>query len=275
MASCTSENPIAVWDFTLPTDCETVPGLKKILRTWCKKWVFQVEEGKEEGHYQHYQARISLKEKTRTPHKLGMVPVQAHFSITSTPGTKTFSYVMKEDTRIDGPWKDTDEEPLYIPRQIREITTLYPWQQKVVDSARIWDTRTINILFDETGNHGKSILKTYVGVHQIGRAIPFVNDYRDIMRIVMDTPKKPLYIIDVPRALRKDQLFQFFSGVETLKDGYAYDDRYHFKEEYFDCPNIWIFMNKLPEEEYLSRDRWKVWQIDPTTGDFLGAPTSL
>jgi len=77
----------------------------------------------------------------------------------------------------------------------------------------------------------------------------------------MDTEKKPLYIIDIPRALRKDQLFQFFSGIETLKDGYAYDDRYHFKEEYFDCPNIWIFMNTIPDLEYMSKDRWRFYEI--------------
>jgi len=51
------------------------------------------------------------------------------------------------------------------------------------------------------------------------------------------------------------------SGIETLKDGYAYDDRYHFKEEYFDCPQIWVFMNMVPDISMLSKDRWKLWVI--------------
>lgn len=83
-----------------------------------------------------------------------------------------------------------------------------------------------------------------------------------MMRMVMDTKKMRIYIIDLPRAMKKEHLFQFFSGIETLKDGYAYDDRYKFKEEYFDSPNIWVFMNIIPEESYLSTDRWKIWRID-------------
>jgi hypothetical protein len=57
-------------------------------------------------------------------------------------------------------------------------------------------------------------------------------------------------------------MFQFYSAVETIKDGYAYDDRYSFKEKVFDCPNIWIFCNVLPDLNLLSMDRWKIWDID-------------
>ena len=79
--------------------------------------------------------------------------------------------------------------------------------------------------------------------------------------MVMDTPKVPLYIIDIPRAVNKDRLFQLFGAIETLKDGYAYDDRYHFREAYFDCPNIWIFINHKPNLDLLSRDRWELWHL--------------
>lgn len=253
------------WDFVIGTDRMTKEDVIKALKAVAKKWVFQQEVGEQTG-WEHWQGRCSLKIKTRKPYTQPHIKAnfvkEMKWLVTSTENKDNYDYVSKERTAIAGPWCDEDKEQPSIPRQIREIKSLRPWQQMIIDTAKIWDTRTINIIYDTTGNHGKSILKTWIGVHKIGRSIPFSNDYKDIMRMVMDTDKMPLYIIDIPRALRKDQLYQFFSGIETLKDGYAYDDRYKFKEEYFDCPNIWIFMNKLPELECLSSDRWKIWSFN-------------
>lgn len=249
------------WDFTIGTKHIDLDKLKSACDTNCKKWTFQEEKGEETG-FNHYQGRISLKVKTRLS---GVVKLfdnkNFHWSITSNTNKDNCFYVTKEDTRINGPWKDDDDKPMYIPRQIREIPELFSWQNTIVEDRLIWNTRNINIVIDEKGNTGKSILRTYVGVNQIGRSLPYSKDYRDFMRMVMNTKKVPLYIFDIPRSINKENLFQFFSGVETLKDGYAFDDRYHFREEYFDCPNIWIFLNVVPERSYLSDDRWKIWKI--------------
>lgn len=250
-------NPVRTWDFTAH-DVAPVEDVKALLKLHCKEWAFQLEEGNETKK-QHYQGRFRLKEKLRIDGVKKLLKVNWHLSITSEKCTSDFDYVIKSDTRIAGPWTSQDK---YIPRQIREITCLRPWQQQIIDSASVWDTRTINVVVDPQGNRGKSILKTYAGVKGIGRALPYINDYRDIMRIVMDTPKVPLYIIDIPRAIPKEKMFQFFSGIETLKDGYAYDDRYHFREEYFDCPNIWIFVNVEPDNSVLSKDRWVFWEFN-------------
>lgn len=251
-------NAVCVYDFT--SFLEKKDDIITLLKQYCKHWVFQQEECPTTLK-KHFQGRLSLKVKERISGAIKKFP-GLHLTITSSENKDNDFYVTKEDTRIDGPWKDTDDAlKKYIPRQIRDIVELYPWQNRVIEDAKIWNTRHINVIIDKTGNNGKSTLKTYIGCHGIGRSIPFTNDYKDIMRIVMDTKKMPLYIIDIPRALRKDQLFQFFSGIETLKDGYAYDDRYSFREEYFDCPNIWIFMNKMPELDYMSKDRWRFYEI--------------
>jgi len=263
-------NPVYRFDFTSYETHLSHKEIIAIIRDHTTKWAFQLEKG-ETGKL-HYQGRFSLKNKVRSPTQVAkLLGVTWHFSITSNDCKDNDDYVTKTDTREAGPWRHDDPPPPYIPRQIREIEKLRPWQQHIVDDAHIWDTRHINIIIDETGNHGKSILKTWVGVHGIGRSLPFMNDYRDLMRVVMDTPKKPLYIIDIPRSLKKDHLFQFFAGIETLKDGYAYDDRYKFREEYFDCPNIWVFMNTVPETSMLSKDRWKIWEfsLEEDPGIFL------
>jgi len=170
-------------------------------------------------------------------------------------------YQMKEQTRLKGPWSDKDEV-IYIPRQIREVNQLRPFQQQIIDSAENWDTRNINLVYCPEGNKGKSILVGYCRAYKIGRALPPVNDFKDMMRMVCDMPTARMYLVDMPRSLNKDRLYQFYSGIETIKDGYAYDDRYKFKEKFFDCPNIWIFSNILPDMDMLSKDRWKLWSID-------------
>ena len=239
---------------------------KNLLKKWAKKWVFQKEKG--DSGYIHYQGRISLIKK-REPEVLKNVLRRAgdldYFQFiaptTTTEHQKEAFYATKEDTRIEGPFSDLDEER-YIPRQIREIKDLRPFQQTIIDKANEWDTRSINIIYCEHGNMGKSILVGYLRAYGIARALPPVNDYKDLLRMVCDLPTSRCYLFDMPRSLNKDRLYQFFSAVETIKDGYAYDDRYQFKEKVFDCPNIWIFTNTMPDFNMLSLDRWKLWTID-------------
>lgn len=257
-----SEKPVAVYDFTASCDKVGLEELICVLDDCSKKWIFQKEKGMETG-FEHYQGKLSLKKKDRRSSVIKKWPALCRISPTVTENMGNEFYVTKEETRIDGPWSDRERiNKSYVPRQIREINELWDWQQQIVDDANVWNTRNINIVVDRHGGNGKSILKTYVGVHKIGRNLPFVNDYKDIMRMVMDTPKVRLYIVDMPRAISKEKLYQFFSGMETLKDGYAYDDRYEFREEYFDCPNIWIFTNSVPDLNLLSKDRWILWELN-------------
>ena len=205
-------NPVWTFDFTAPADCITKDEIITLLHQYTKKWVFQLEHGET---YKHYQGRVSLEKRARSGAEVAkrFGVTKWHFSVTSTEHTKDFDYVTKEKTRLDGPWSYNDPPAPYIPRQIRD-KTLYPWQQQIIDDKDKFDDRTINILYDPHGNNGKSFLGTYIGAHEIGRSLPFMNDFRDIMRMVMDTPKKPLYIIDIPRAIKKDYLF---NSLELLK----------------------------------------------------------
>jgi len=257
-------NPCCGYDFRFNADCLDFQNIIDMLKKIAKKFTFQKEEG--DSGYVHYQGRLSLIKKRRKMEALKLFEVPPnYFEPTSNPDyTKGDAfYQMKEDTRVDGPWTDEDE-PLYIPRQIREMGELRPFQQSIVDKANEWDTRTINLVYCNKGNLGKSSLVGYCRAHRIGRALPPVNDYKDLLRIVCDLPTSRMYMFDMPRSLNKDRLYQFYSAVETIKDGYAYDDRYSFKEKSFDCPNIWIFSNILPDLSMLSQDRWKLWDIDDT-----------
>lgn len=244
------------WDFTAPADEMTVQEVKDLLKKYCKKWCFQREVG--ESGYNHYQGRISLKVKARLTQLKDYFVDSWHWSPTSNENVNNTFYVMKEDTREEGPWSDEDT---YVPRQIRQIETLRPWQQKIVDLCDVWDTRTVYVIHDQGGNIGKSTLVGWVRTKKIARVIPYCNDFEKIMRAVCNLPTSKAYMFDMPRALEKKKLFQFYAGIEEIKNGYAYDERYHFKEKYFDCPQVFIFTNVLPEQSLLSRDRWKICKV--------------
>lgn len=255
-------NPIVGYDFTIPKGDYYSHDVEKLIYPGrVKRYAFQLE--KSEHGYEHYQGRIRLIKKIRPTQafKLFRDIKGIHLSPTTTEVFTTDDefYVMKEDTRIEGPWTDRNKAA-YIPRQVRDIT-LKPWQKSVAELSFVWDTRSINIIYDTVGNIGKSVLTTYMGVYGLARQIPYCNDYKDIMRMVMDMPTSNAYIIDLPRAISKERLFQLFGGIETIKSGYAYDDRYSFKDKYFDCPNIFVFTNSLPDTSLLSCDRWKIWHI--------------
>lgn len=251
----TSKSQICGWDFTCKAEEYDLDKLKSDLSKLCKKWCFQLEEGA--TGYKHYQGRVSLKAKTRSMFGV-LEPI--YWSPTSCSNRDNEFYVTKEETRLDGPWSDRDKV-IYIPRQVREIEKLKPWQQKIVDRIDEWDTRTINVVFCRDGNIGKSTLCSYLRAYELARVLPPLNDMKDIMRMVCDLPTSRCYVFDMPRCMKKEKLFGFYSGVEMLKDGYAYDDRHNFKEKVFDCPNIWIFSNMIPDRTLLSADRWKVHMI--------------
>ena len=250
--------------------------------TWldntAKKWVFQAEMG-HETNCLHYQGRLSLIEKKRGLNINN--PLKLRFRLTSTnaiTGTraKQFSYVMKEDTRVDGPWTDKDNSDLvkYIPRQYRNIE-LRPWQKLLLEKAEAFNDRHINLIYDATGNKGKSVVAHFSRLHLKGLVIPCVNDQERLVatccNICMSKKLRspnPLFI-DMPRAMGKDRLYGLYSAVEQIKSGYLFDLRNKYKDWDIDSPNIWVFSNKLPEGGILSADRWKIWYITDDMEELL------
>jgi hypothetical protein len=239
------------------------------MKTWllanCKKWVFQLEMG--DSGYEHYGGRFSLRKKRRKVELIHLLNKTEEMKCMWVAPEVTTNdddfYDTKEDTRVKGPWSDADPVKHRIPRQCVEIMgRLRPWQQAVKDNAGVWDTRTINMIYDPEGNIGKSTFCTYLGASGVARMLPSVNDYKDLLGIVCDLPTCNMYLIDMPRAIKKDKLGGLYSGIESIKNGHAFDIRYQYKEKFFDCPNIWVFSNVLPDFDMLSMDRWKVWNVN-------------
>lgn len=260
------------FDFTLDASACELSTFQAFLHEWCKKWVFQLEKGNQNG-YDHYQCRVQLYVKQRhneivakTKH---MWPGKSRRWSYTTKGVhdgQNFNYVMKADTRIDGPWSNQDYEvPPVLTRQLRTFAEceLYPWQQQVKQMCIEEDDRTIKLIWDPRGAAGKSIMAEYLEYNRVAYEVPAMRLMEDIMQCVMSIRTYKCYLIDMPRAMKKDKLCDFYSGLEALKNGVAYDKRYSFKKKRFDRPQVIVFSNRLPQWDFLSLDRWQVWQMNP------------
>ena len=268
--------PIACYDFTLALrdDGDWVQqqkDIKKVLKDYAKKWAFQLEEG--DTGYKHFQGRFSLMKK-REIHVIQPV-LRAYdgwekcfgkaLSPTSTENSRAMFYVIKKDTRLQGPWTDDSDEPdKVLTRQLKEFMDLqwYDWQLCVCEMAKAVDFRSIKLIYDRHGNNGKSILCEYMEYVDLGYEIPPFRQMEDLMQCVMCIKTYGCYIIDMPRGMKKDKLGEFYAGIECIKNGVAYDKRYKFEKKRFDRPQVFVFTNVLPDFELLSRDRWVIYELE-------------
>lgn len=252
-------NQVCVWDFTLGVE-DNFEDLKEALKANCKKWCFQ-EELSESG-FRHYQGRFSLKIKNRLMGVKRLFEDGMHFSITSNENRDNMFYVMKEDTRIAGPWRDEDIE---IPSDYHGMV-LREWQKQVIETFKVRDMDKINLLYDpQMAGLGKSVLYGYCVVNELAQIIPPLGNAKDISQFVISFGAKPVYLIDIPRA--SPHLAEMYAGVETVKSGIIYETRYKGKCMVMNRPVIWVFTNTLPNVNWISQRKWKLWIVDYPEGN--------
>lgn len=262
------EVPCAVWDLTICMESTPVPALKATFNELFKKWVFQLERGAESG-YMHYQCRVSVSPKKRQSAMIKYcrdIP-RCHVSRTSNNSKDDDFYVMKVETRVDGPWKSTDPASGYIQERYRGTLEWKLWQRQMYGLIEPKaDDRTVNLILETEGNKGKSFLICYLCQLGLARRIPPQESAKDILQFVMSFKPAKCYFIDLPRATSNRDQHAIYSALETLKDGYTYDSRYKGKERWFEPPHVWVITNVRPAEDLLSRDRWRFWTICSVRG---------
>ena len=139
--------------------------------------------------------------------------------------------------------------------------SLRPWQQSLINTTSQFCMRSIDLVYDPQGNAGKSLFSEYLESKGDSEEVPPFRLMDDIFQWVCSRPIKKIYIVDMPRGMKKDKLGDFYSGIEVIKNGVAYDKRYSAKKIRFDRPRIIVFSNELPNLDLMSADRWKLWTI--------------
>lgn len=258
----------AVWDVTWKWE-DKEPWIA-FLTSYAKKWAFQKELAA--SGYIHGQGRFSLTMKKKKEDLIKLMNANDLSGYHVSPTCKTVAksgdlfYVIKQDTRQEGPWTDQDvQEEKVITKQLKKIMdgNLYPYQESIVEYLKTWEDRKILCIVQPSGDVGKSGFCEYLEYKDLAYEIPPMNDMQDIMQCVMSLPKKwTAFSLDMPKAMRKDRLAPFFAGLESLKNGVAYDKRYSFKKRRMDRPHIIVFTNSMPDTDLLSADRWDFRKIE-------------
>lgn len=169
------------------------------------------------------------------------------------------AYCMKEDTR-DG---DTfDMKAIKDPLKGKE---LYEWQQEIINIIKEEpDERTIYWYWDKTGGGGKTSLAKHLCIKMPDRILYLQGKANDLKYgvacFVEKNPNKlKCCIFDFSRSIEN---FVSYEGIECIKNGIFYNNKYESKMILYDNPHIIIFANFKPEKKKLSQDRWKITRID-------------
>jgi hypothetical protein len=282
-------------DFVLSVDRDLNPtkygaltyDLKEFLKKHCQNFVFQIEKTGESNV--HIQGRVNLKVRKRCEtfeKELRKVfPVSEFYRIGCTPTSsncRNFDYVMKEETRIKGPWAD---RPIFMGRSVFKTSDLVPWHKEyksIIDDYvekydYEFDYRTIHSIVDLEGHTMKTAFVKYLFFNYgdiVGLLDPFGTQAQNSNSIVKEGAKV-IYLIDLPRSMAKwvenektgnsywqysDQCQSMFVLAERLKDGGPFKGTMYGDCQYMqmDPPLVLIFSN-WPLQNYpgqnISADR--------------------
>jgi len=265
------EVQVYVWDFTLfvdtPEHWVEHTDIIHLLNDISKKWAFQLEVGHTQKK-RHYQGRFSLNEKQRLNELRSQVPPRWHLSKTSNENKGNRFYVIKSDTREDGPWRDAPKYRQNLPYQWEGILeNPRPFQKKLMDKIGERGDRKIDVIYDEHGCSGKSSFANRLEFE--GKCYQLVAskntnemcaDLCDELEASCDDAPGMIFV-DMERASDQDNMASIFCALERIKGGVVKDRRYKLRKRFYASPPVVVFMNQLPIKSTLSSDRWRLWEM--------------
>lgn len=125
------------------------------------------------------------------------------------------------------------------------------------------DGRTINWIWSEAGNTGKTSFCKYLTVHHgaipcAGKSADMFNSIIDYVEKNGDTPR--IVLIPIPRSFNMEYLN--YHATECILDSYFYSGKYKGGVVCGNSPHVIVFANEPPTLTKCSIDRWRVRQID-------------
>lgn len=147
-----------------------------------------------------------------------------------------------------------------------EGKTLKPWQQEIIDLIKTEpNERTINWYYDTTGNIGKTSLSKHICINNPNETLYIggkANDIKYGIACFIENENNYLRtcILDFTRSTEQ---FISYEGIESIKNGIFYNNKYESKMVIFDTPHIICFANFTPDTTKLSKDRWNICNLTP------------
>jgi len=236
------------WCFTLNNwTIEERSAISSKIESLCDRGGFGLEVG--EKGTPHLQGWIEFKTKARPMQVFGIPRI--HWEGMKGTVQDSINYCSKDGNY----WAHGHK----IPKPIRVITELRPWQEEVVKMVSSEaDDRTINWYWEKTGGVGKSALcKLLCHKHD---AIVCSGKAADMKYMIATMYKEKGYfpeivIFDVPRSSLN---YLSYTGIEEIKNGCFASTKYESGMVVMNSPHVIVFANELPDFSAMSADRWNV-----------------
>jgi len=136
------------------------------------------------------------------------------------------------------------------------------WQQKIVNLIeKEADDRTINWVYDQTGNNGKTFLRKYLSLKYNvlvcdGKKDNVLNMLKT--KCIDNNEEVKIIIMDIPRHMQE---YINYGLLEQLKDGHVYSGKYEGGEIWLDDVHVIVMSNQRPDESKFSADRWNIIEL--------------
>lgn len=277
-----SNKALKFWSLTISCNFRELCSVERVcsvLTEFGAQWCFQLERGTSNGKL-HYQVRLILCDAQKFETLLTILEARFYDrrDITVCPesnnsiqqGGLAF-YVMKDETKVDGPWHDptyrTRKFVPYTMKDLKMMETPLPFQQSILDACALEpDDRTINWVANFTGCAGKSKLMKYMRMmpgYDMARIS--LGSATQIKTSIIGKGPHRIYMVDLPKVRGSDERVQeLFSAIEEIKNGWVESPMYGKSDQelLMEPPHVWIFSNELPNLSFCSLDRWRVHTID-------------
>lgn len=212
-----------------------------------------------ENGYKHYQCRVVFKSEKDWAH---LKSVFAGVGSITPSHVRDFKYCEKE-----GKFYRSWEKVL---NKFADLNLL-GWQGMAVADLSEQNDRQITVIVDPEGNNGKSWLTKYLVCNRICNLVPVLGDYKDMMRICMAKAGTG-YVIDMERTQNPAKATGLWRAIESVKNGYLFEDRYNFRDMWIEPPKVLVLTNDNPPIETLSADRWRIYGIAHKYGTSMLEP---
>lgn len=139
-------------------------------------------------------------------------------------------------------------------------------QLEILEKLETQGIRELDVWLDKKGNHGKSWLTLHLYERGKALVIPrYCNTARAISNYICSSYAGQEYIIiDIPRSGKINR--DLYEGLEEIKDGLVFDERYTGKCRNIRGVKVLVFTNQELDKKMLSFDRWRLHGI---SGDAL------
>ncbi len=213
------------------------------------KYIFQEETGKEGT--KHLQGYICFAKKNRP---MAIFNIKAHWGGTRNVKA-SIRYCCKEESRTGEIYTN-----FHVPIKTLESGKFYDWQKKVVEICKSEpNDRTVNWFWSKKGCKGKTAIAKWICYNMNAILVGGANNNMKfaIAKMCEKSLAPTIVIIDLPRS----STYVSYVRIEEIKNGIFFSSKFESGMCIFNSPHVFVFANRKPDKDQLSKDRWNIVKV--------------